>query len=393
MNLLLSFLSLHLASENTSQAFAGFAHELTSLHLGFLTDAKYFGNTLWQYLLFSIVFIASFIAAKIIFYLLKTHLKRVAERTKTRLDDMVIKVIQGPLVLGVIIIGLSFGIQLLTLPLSVLSFLSTVFSVLISLTILWFIIRFVDVLIDEYLRPVAIKTEGTLDDELVPMLKKILRALILIFGLISIASNFGYDITALITGLGIGGIAVALAAQDTLGNMFGGLSIFLDRPFAIGDRVRINEKIYGDVVDVGFRSSKIKNLDNNIIVIPNSVISKSVIENYVRPSKKIKQTFKIGLTYDTPPEKVEEAVKIIKRSIKGVEGVTNDEPLVWFTEFGDFSLNLLCIYWIRSLDYWGTTKHEINLRILKGLSKAGIEIAYPTQTLYIQEGQLPGQSK
>ena len=361
------------------------AFDLLSLDLGFLTETTYLGSTLWQYLLFSVTFVLSFIVGKLVYYVLKHRLQAIAKKTHNRLDDILIRILQGPLVLAIVLIGLMVGLDFLTMPLEVAGFVDTVLSVLISVTILWFIIRFVDVLIDEYMHPFAKKTETKLDEQLVPVIKKVLKALIIIFGIISIASNFGYDITAMITGLGIGGIAIALAAQDTLGNMFGGLSIFMDRPFAIGDRVKIDGNIYGDVVDVGLRSSKIKNLDNNIIIIPNSVLSKSIVENYVRPTKKIKQSFELGLTYGTKPEKVEEAVKIIKRSITSVEGVADDEPLVWFTKFGDFSLNLLCIYWIKSLNYWGTTKHEINLKILKGLNKAGIEIAYPTQTLHLEK--------
>ncbi len=361
------------------------AFDPVSIHLGFLTETAFFGNTLWQYMLFFITLALSFLIGKTVYYLLKYRLEAAAKRTHNRLDDLLIKILQGPLVLAIVLMGLGIGLDFLVMPQEIGGFVDTVLSVLISLTILWFVLRLIDVLIDEYMHPFAKRTETKLDEQLIPVIKKTLKALVIIFGIMSIASNYGYDITAVITGLGIGGIAIALAAQDTLGNMFGGLSIFMDRPFAIGDRVKIDDKIYGDVVDIGLRSSKIKNLDNNIIIIPNSLLSKSIVENYARPTKKIKQSFKLGLTYGTKPEKVEEAVRIIKEAIRGVEGVADDEPLVWFTEFGDFSLNLLCIYWIKSLKYWGTTKHEINLRILKGLDKAGIEIAFPTQTVYIEK--------
>ncbi len=361
------------------------AFDLLSMELGFLTETSYFGNTIWQYLLFLITVAISFVIGKTVYYILKHRLHSMAQKTQNRLDDVLIKILQGPLVLALVLMGLMIGLDFLTLPAEIGSFIDTVISILVSLTILWFIIKLVDVIIDQYMHPFAQKTETDLDEQLLPVIKKTVKAIILIFGVMSIASNYGYDITAVITGLGIGGIAVALAAKDTLGNIFGGVSIFVDRPFTIGDRVKIDDKIYGDVVDVGMRSSKIKNLDNNIVIIPNSVLSNSIVENYVRPDKKVKQTFNMGLTYDTKPEKVEEAVGIIKDSIKGVEGVTKDEPLIWFTEFGDSALNLLCIYWIKSLKYWGTTKHEINLKILKGLNKAGIEIAYPTQTIHLEK--------
>lgn len=369
-----------LAAINTTN---GIAQELTNLKLGFLTDTFFLGNTLWQYILFAIVVLLSFAIGKMVYYILKHHVSKITSKTSTRLDDLIIKVLQGPLVAAIFIIGLQYGLAFLTIADEFAAFLSSVLSILVSLTVIWFVMRLSDALIDAYMRPFASKAESQLDENLIPIIKKVVKALILIFGAITIISNFGYDITALITGLGIGGIAVALAAQDSLGNVFGGIAIFTDRPFNIGDRVKIDDKIFGDVVDVGMRSSKIQNLDNNIVIIPNSVLSKSVVENFVRPSKKIRQTFNIGLTYDTKPEKVKEAVEIIKKAVKSGTGVTSDEPLIWFTEFAASSLNLFCVYWIKSLNYWGDSKHTINLKILEELNKAGISIAYPTQTIYL----------
>jgi len=361
----------------------GFASNVTNLDLGFLTDTVYLGNTLWQYLLFAIVIVVSFVIGKTVYFILKHQLTTLTAKTNTNFDDLLIRVLQGPLVLAIVIIGLQFGLDILTIPIDISSFLDNVLSILVSLTIIWFIIRLVDVFIEEYMKPYAEKTDTKLDEELIPVVKKVINALILIFGAITIISNFGYDLTALIAGLGIGGIALAFAAQETLSNMFGGVVIFTDRPFAIGDRVKIDDKIYGDVLDVGMRSSKIKNLDDNIVVVPNSVISKAIIENYVRPTKRIRQTFKIGLTYRTKPAKVKEAIEIIKKAIRVGDGVTKDEPDVQFTEFADSSLNLYCVYWIKSLDYWGSSKNSINMKILEDFEKAGIEMAYPTQTVHL----------
>lgn len=358
--------------------------QIAALELGFLTDTVYLGNTLLQYIIFVSIVLASFILGKTIYYLFKNHVTRFTQKTATRIDDILLKIMQGPLVLALVVVGLIAGVQILTIPPDLEVFIETVLSVIISLTVIWFVIRLVDVVVDEYMHPFAAKTETQLDEQLIPVVKKVLRALILIFGVITIISNFGYDITALITGLGIGGIAIALAAQETLGNMFGGVTLFMDRPFAIGDRVKVGD-VYGDVVDIGMRSSKIQNLDNNVVIIPNSILSKSIVENYVRPSRKIKQKFVIGVTYDTLPNKVEEAIEIIKNAVKSTEGVTKDEPLVWFTEFAESSLNLTCIYWLKSLDYWGTSKNELNMKILKELNKAKIDIAFPTRTVHLEK--------
>lgn len=360
------------------------ALDVNAINLGFLTDTVYYGNTVWQYVVFSLIFIASFLAGKIVYYILKHKVQKIAAKTDTKFDDMILKVLQGPLVLTLVIIGLMVGLDVLTIPEDVALFLDSVLSIVISLVVIWFIIRFVDVMIDGYMQPYTEKSESKLDDQLVPILKKAVKALILIFGVVSIISNFGYDITALITGMGIGGIAIALAAQETLGNMFGGFTIFTDRPFHIGDRVKVGD-VYGDVIDVGLRSSKIKNMDNNIVIFPNSILSKSVVENYLRPTHKIKKSFNIGITYGTSPEKVEKAIDIIKKAIASTEGVANDDPLAWLMEFGDFSMNILAVYWIKALKYGGTSKHAINMKILKDFDKAGIEMAFPTQTIHLEK--------
>jgi MscS family membrane protein len=158
----------------------------------------------------------------------------------------------------------------------------------------------------------------------------------------------------------------------------------MDRPFKIGDRIKLDDKVYGDIVDVGLRSSKVKNLDNNIVIIPNRNMVSSLVENYTRPTKRIKRSFTIGLVYGTSPKKLEAAFKILAKAIKSTEGVTDEDPLVKFTEFGDSSLNIICIYWIKSLKYWAAS-HDINMKVIKEFEKAGIEMAFPTQTIHIEK--------
>ncbi|MBN2518729.1 MAG: mechanosensitive ion channel family protein [Candidatus Altiarchaeota archaeon] len=344
----------------------------------------YWGSTIGQYILFALIVIGSFLVGKTIYFFFKYEVRKVTKKTNNRLDDLLLDIIEEPLVVLIVIFGVWTGVHQLTLESGLLDFLNSVFGVLVSLNIVWFILRLADVIIIEYLKPFAKRNETALDDELIPILQKVVKGLILIFAILSIVSNFGYDLTAIVTGLGIGGIAIALAAQDTLGNLFGGISLFMDRPFGIGDRVKVGD-VYGDVVDVGMRSSKIETLDNTVVTIPNSVLSKSNIENYVKPDTILKQKFTMGLTYNTPVKKIERAVEIVRDVIKKTEGVADREPLIWFTEFGASSLNILVIYWIKSLDFWGTTKHDMNIEIKGRFEKEGIEFAYPTQTIYLEK--------
>jgi len=350
---------------------------------GMFGDTLYYGNTLEQYIVFFLIALASFLVGKVLYYLFKYEVRKITAKTKTRFDDMFIDIVEEPLVLMFVIIGLSFAFQTLSLDAGMMGMVNAGLGILASINVIWFAVRFFDVLLGEYLQPFVGKSETKLDDEMMPILRKGVKAIIIIIGVIAITSNLGYDLTAVIAGLGIGGIAIAFAAQDTISNMFGGLSIFMDRPFAIGDRVKVND-IYGDVLDVGLRSSKIKTLDNTIVSVPNSIVSKNAVENFVRPDTTLKKTFKLGLVYNTPTAKVEKAVEIIKDVLGSTEGVAQKEPLVWFTEFADSALEITAIYWIKAFKYGGTAKHTINLEIKKRFEKEGIEMAYPTQTIHLE---------
>jgi MscS family membrane protein len=369
------------AMVNSSQAVNG----LVNLNLGPLTDTTYYGNTLWQYVLFSLALIGSFIIGKLVYLFLKNRLGAKAAKTDSQVDDDIIKIAQGPAVMIIVIIGLTIGLQFLNIPGNVYTLINSALSILISVAMIWFFMRLVDIIVDVFLARKAAKSESNLDDEILPVLKKALRILVIIFGILSIASNLGYDITALIALLGVVGIGVGFAMKDTFENLISGIIIYTDRPFKIGDRIKIDDNTYGDITDIGLRSSKIKNLDNNVIILPNTKLVNAKVENYARPTKKAKKLFNIGLVYGTSPKKMEEAISIIKKAIKGTDGVTKDEPLVTFKEFGDFSLKIICIYWIKDLKYTLSAAHDINMKILKEFEKARIEMAFPTQTVYVEK--------
>jgi MscS family membrane protein len=361
-----------------------FVSSIVNVNLGPLTETTFFGNTLWQFILFALVFVGSFILAKIIYFILKHKVAKFASNTKSQFDDILLKIMKGPFSMAITVLGLMFALQFLSIPSDVLGVFNVLLSVLISITIIWFFMRLVEVVVDMYIAPKAAKSESELDDEIVPILKKTLKALVLIFGILSIASNFGYDLTALVAILGVAGIGVGFAMKDTIENMLSGVIIYMDRPFKIGDRIKLDSGVYGDITEVGLRSSKIKNLDNNVVIIPNTKMVNSAVENYTKPTNKLKKSFNIGVVYGTSPAKMKEAIKIIEKAIKTTEGVTSDEPIVRFMEFGDFSLKILCLYWIKSLKYWDAA-HSINLKILEEFNKAGIEMAYPTQTIEIKK--------
>lgn len=142
---------------------------------------------------------------------------------------------------------------------------------------------------------------------------------------------------------------------------------------------------YGDVVEIGLRSTRVKTLDNTIKIVPNSITANTIVENYSEPDDVQKITMEIGLVYNTSKKKLEKAVETIKKCIKETRGVANKEPLVTFNEFGDFALKILVIYWIKSFDFYLSSIHDVNMKIKERFEKEGIGFAYPTQSIYLEK--------
>lgn len=253
-----------------------------------------------------------------------------------------------------------------------------------TFAIFWFVFEMV-VLLDARLIKWAAATENTIDDMLAPLVGKTLRVFIVIIGGIIILQNLtGLQIGPLIASLGIGGLAVALAAKDSIANFFGTLTILFDKPFKAKDRVTI-DKYDGNVEKVGFRSTKIRLLSGHLVTIPNEKIVNSSVENVAeRPF--IKWVTNIGITYDTPPEKVEQAVAILREILDNHEGIQTDfPPRVFFNGFNDYSLNIMVIAWYHPPNYWDYQAwlQRICLQILQRFNAEGIDFAFPTQTLHL----------
>ena len=248
--------------------------------------------------------------------------------------------------------------------------------------------RFVDI-VEYYLLLWTSKTKTRLDDMLVPVIRKSLRVTIAIIAALWIADGIlDAQIRTILLSAGVGGIAVALAAKDTIANFFGSITIFADRPFQIDELIKI-DGYYGPVEEVGFRSTKVRTLEGHLVTVPNSVIANSIVEN-VGKRPFIRRTSNITITYDSGHTKAKQSVEIIKEILANVPEVNTDAetpPRVYFSEFNDWSLNIYMSYWVKPPDYW--VYHEINERVnlemMKRFEAAGIEFAFPSQTLYVKK--------
>lgn len=239
--------------------------------------------------------------------------------------------------------------------------------------------------VDAWLRHLAASTKSHLDDMLVPLVRTSLQATVVIFVLLYIAEVLaGRPIGTILAGLGIGGIAIGLAAQDTIKNFFGSLMLFSDRPFEIGDRIVI-DGFDGPVEEVGFRSTRIRTLEGYLVTIPNGELASKTIQN-IGKRPYIRRLMSITLTYDTPADKMQRAVDILKEILTDHEGMRPElPPRVYFNEFGSTSLNLIALYWYHPADFtaYSIFSERVNFEILRRFNQEGLDFAFPTQTLYL----------
>lgn len=346
--------------------------------LEWLFAQNYFGNSLYQIALFFASIVLSVVAGKIVYYLIKTRARQVAKKSKSKVDDLLLHTIEKPLILFLIIIGIGLGLRALTIPASMLPTIDAISGILITIGAAWIAVNLIDAGIKLYLMPLVEATDTRLDDQLIPIASKTVKWLIIIFALLLIVSSFGYDITAVLAGLGIGGLAIAFAAQETISDMFGGLSILVSKPFMVGDWLDF-EGTVGVVERVSLRHTTIRNLDKRKVVIPNSKVSKGIVVNISSaPARKI--LMNLGLTYETPVKKINKAIKLVTGIVNKHPDCEND-PIVQFSEFKDFSLNLLVIYYADNAKWFGV-RHEINMAIKEAFDKNKIAFAYPTQMIY-----------
>ncbi len=345
----------------------------------FLTK-EFYWNTVGEWLLALAIILGSVLLGRVLFWVLTNVVKKLTARTKTRLDDILLDMIEEPIAFAVAILGIWYGLDSLHLPDAGHVWINRIYYLLIIFNIAWLINRVLDALIEEYLVPIIEKSESDLDDQLLPILRKGIHAAVWIMAIIVGLNNAGYDVGALIAGLGIGGLAFALAAQDTVANFFGGVTIFVDKPFTVNDWIIIDGH-EGIVEEVGIRSTRIRTFPGRLITIPNKVFAESAIENVtVEPSRRV--ILMLGLTYDTTHERIQEALDILNAIHEEKKEHLEEKVLTLFDSFGDFSLNVKFVYYIKKGEDVFATNSAINMEILKRFNAAGLDFAFPTQTIH-----------
>jgi len=346
------------------------------------TSTKSLGIAIWQYLAVFLWILIGLIFRRIFEFILDNYIRRLTEKTKFTWDDDLLEGVARPI--GFIFLMIFFALTYVNLlfSVSINLYLSIVLEIAISGGFIWLFYNLSGVFA-KYLTVLTDRTENKLDDQLVPLIRKSLRFFVVTMGAILILQNNGYNVASLIAGLGIGGLAVALAARDTLANFFGSITIFMDRPFRIGDWIKIGN-VEGIVEEVGFRSTRIRTFYNSLVSVPNSNVSNSDIDNYgLREYRRLKTD--LNLTYSTSPEQMEAFVEGIKAIVKANKNFRQDFYEVHFTSFGAHSLDVL-IYIFFKVPDWSAElqqRHNFLLEVLRLAKELGIEFAFPTQTLHV----------
>ncbi|MFN3554958.1 MAG: mechanosensitive ion channel family protein [Bacteroidales bacterium] len=235
-----------------------------------------------------------------------------------------------------------------------------------------------------YLEKLAGRNETSLDNHVVPLIKKVLKVFVVIVGALFILQNLDVNITALLAGLSIGGLALALAAQDTLKNLFGSLMIFIDKPFSVGHWITSGD-IDGTVEEVGFRSTRVRSFRNSLYYVPNGKLADATIDNHgLRQYRRF--FMHIAITYDTPPDLIEVFVQGLRRIVEDHPQTRKDFYIIEFNEMGDFSLKIM-FYVFFAVPTWGEelrARHEVLIEIVRLAEKLGVRFAFPTQTLHME---------
>jgi MscS family membrane protein len=331
--------------------------------------------------------LGSWIIGKTANFVIENYLKRFAQKTSSKLDDAIIEALRGPLVAAALLAGFYFGFSNTTLiDAATKAFLFNIIQTLFLLDLAWFLIRIFDAVVKLFLVPLAQKSASKLDDQMIGIVSKVGKILILIIVIAVILSESGYDVTALIAGLGIGGVALAFAAQATIADVFGGLSIFTSKPFVIGDYIEFGS-VQGTVKEIGVRYTRLEDPNGRIITIPNTTITKeNVIDWTTEPSRRV--VVNLGLVYGTSAKKIEEAQEILREIVRSNPNC-EEKTYLSFNQYKDSSLNVLLIYFVKVSDTEDRyqrmleTQNAVNLEIKKRFEKAKIGFAYPTQTVYL----------
>ena len=351
--------------------------------IALLRDNTLFGEPLWKYVASLIFIFLAFYVSKLLDFVVGVWLKRWAEKTETKFDDLILELLRGPVKVVAFVIFLHIGLNIFRWPPAVQTLFSKALIFIVACSITYVAMKVVDLLLGLWRQREAAGADKSFDEQLFPVVNKSLKAFVVVVAVLVTSQNLGINITGVIASLSIGGLALGLAAQDTLANLFGAVAVYMDKPFRIGDRIKL-ESVDGMVESIGLRSTCVRNLDGHLVTIPNKTVGNAIIINIARrPS--IKTEMNIGLTYDTSANRIKHATGILKE-IFHAHPKTAD-LIVTFNRFDSSSLNIQVLHWWNGTDFKAHTVdlQTLNLQIKERFDAEGLNFAFPTQTVYVKQ--------
>ena len=349
-------------------------------------NQNYFGNTILEYFIALGIFIFGIIIIQVFKSIVLKKLYRWAESTETKLDDLLVRGIQKTIIpllrLGAFYLALDY----LKIEGNTMNVITKIAVIVFTFFLLRAISSTVRVSLNLYVKK---RSGGESRQKELRGISTIISIIIWTVGLVFLLDNLGFRVSAVITGLGIGGIAVALAAQAILGDLFAYFVIFFDRPFETGDFIVVEDK-QGSVEYIGLKTTRVRSLNGEQLIFSNKDLTDSRIHNYKKMERR-RAMFQLGVTYQTPLEQIREIPGLVKQIIESQQDVLFDRG--HFTKYGDSSLNFEFVYYILGTDYnkYMNIQQTINLTIFELFEKKGIEFAYPTQTLFMTKTNTNGE--
>ncbi len=352
-------------------------------HLKNILELVIYQNTIKDYILAIVMFFGLLLAVFFLKKFLIRHLSRIASKTATDFDDFIVTLLSRIGLPVFCVVSLYFAALPLNLSETIRVFIRYALVIVVTIRSVLFFQEIVKYGIGKAYRQ-RMKSDDPSVELMVKSITGITRWIIWVLAVIFMLDNLGVNISTFVAGIGIGGVAVAMASQAILGDAFSALSIFLDKPFEIGDFIILDGDYLGSVEHIGIKTTRIRSLSGEQLVFSNSDLTKSRIKNYKRMQTR-RIAFKIGVVYQTPFEKVKKIPQIIKEIFKRIEGVRLDR--VHFLSFGDFSLVYEIVYYVNSSDYniYMDKQQEINFALMEKFEQDEISFAYPTQTLYLSK--------
>ena len=344
---------------------------------------QFLENPYYRFIFIVIVF---YILSKIVQVIILGNLRRLAAKTKNQVDDQIIEAARKPLIQFLALIGLKIAVNVLPFTENIISTFHHIINSFLIIVIISLAIKVSNAFLNTWGKNWAEKTDSSLDDDLLPLIHKATDAIIIILGIFFVLGEWSIDVTGLLAGVGLAGLALGFAVKDSLANIFGGISIILDKAVKVGDVVKLDGGKSGTILDVGLRSTKLRTWSNELLIIPNGQLANTTIQNYKKPDLSVRGEVEFGVEYGANTTSVKKIVKEAIQTIKTIVPNSTKKPIqVLFLKMGDSALEFKARFWVTDYSDKFSAELEATEKIYKALNKSKIGIPFPTRTVYLKK--------